>query len=230
MPIPWNDDRPADLEHIRDNLQRLLTELAEEAPQRRAPSIAVLQEWHRRIYEGVRLPVSYYAGGLRDSNSDQPELLGYDVVVGRHRGVDSSSVPEQMERYQDAVREAVERLDSRVPPGRSPADVGLLHSVLELTAAAHGELVRIHPFANGNGRIARLMANWCLLRYGLPPVVRLKPRPDGREYARAAEASMEGAHGPMVHWVLALLADWLDREVRDKGLELGGSGREHEEG
>ncbi len=34
----------------------------------------------------------------------------------------------------------------------------------------HAAIVRIHPFADGNGRVARLTANLPLLRWGFPPV------------------------------------------------------------
>jgi Fic family protein len=49
----------------------------------------------------------------------------------------------------------------------------------------------MHPFANGNGRTTRLWANHIAMRYGLPPFVRLRPRPDG-EYAAACAAAMVG--------------------------------------
>ena len=39
--------------------------------------------------------------------------------------------------------------------------------------------MRIHPYANGNGRVARIWANWVAMRFGLPPFVRIKPRPTG---------------------------------------------------
>ena len=74
------------------------------------------------------------------------------------------------------------------------ADDPQLHAVLTLCAVLHGEWVRIHPFANGNGRSARVWANWAALRYGLPPFVRLRPRPEGLAYAAAGHASMAGEH------------------------------------
>ena len=64
-----------------------------------------------------------------------------------------------------------------------------LDAVLDLCAWAHAEWVRIHPFANGNGRAARLWANFIAVRYGLPPFVRLRPRPDGG-YAEAGMKAM----------------------------------------
>lgn len=45
-----------------------------------------------------------------------------------------------------------------------------MHPV-ELAALLHYNLVRIHPFDDGNGRIARLLMNYVLLKNDLPPVV-----------------------------------------------------------
>ncbi len=45
-----------------------------------------------------------------------------------------------------------------------------LHPV-ELAAWIHNYLVRIHPFTDGNGRTARLVMNWILLKKKFPPVV-----------------------------------------------------------
>lgn len=42
---------------------------------------------------------------------------------------------------------------------------------LELAARLHYDFVRIHPFDDGNGRVARLLMNYHLFRHGLPPVV-----------------------------------------------------------
>jgi hypothetical protein len=36
---------------------------------------------------------------------------------------------------------------------------------------AHTRWVEIHPFVNGNGRTARMWANWILVRYGVPAFV-----------------------------------------------------------
>ena len=70
------------------------------------------------------------------------------------------------------------------------------------------EWVRIHPFANGNGRTARLWANYVLMRYGLPPVVRLRPRPDGG-YGAAGAAAMAGDWEPTAAVFRKLLLDEL---------------------
>lgn len=69
-----------------------------------------------------------------------------------------------------------------VPAVKVPREVGLLaddvNTELEkgrrsLTIAAylHAKLFDIHPFADGNGRVARLLMNGVLLAMGMPPIV-----------------------------------------------------------
>lgn len=53
---------------------------------------------------------------------------------------------------------------------------GKIHPV-EFAALAHKKFVFIHPFIDGNGRVARLIMNLCLLRAGytiaiIPPILR----------------------------------------------------------
>jgi Fic family protein len=45
-----------------------------------------------------------------------------------------------------------------------------LHSI-ERAALLHGEFVKIHPFVDGNGRTARLLLNFELMKAGFPPVI-----------------------------------------------------------
>ncbi len=42
---------------------------------------------------------------------------------------------------------------------------------VELASHTHHELVRIHPFADGNGRTARLLTNLILMKAGFPPII-----------------------------------------------------------
>ncbi|MEX0827421.1 MAG: Fic family protein, partial [Haliea sp.] len=63
-----------------------------------------------------------------------------DVQVGRHVGVSPGAVPRFMKRFEEAYR---------VP--------GKLDRILS-AATAHHRLLWIHPFLDGNGRVARLMS------------------------------------------------------------------------
>ena len=71
-----------------------------------------------------------------------------DVQVGRHRAVSPGAVPQFLTRFEAAY----DRL-------------GRINQVVA-TAAAHHRLLWIHPFLDGNGRVARLMSH-AMLRDGL---------------------------------------------------------------
>ena len=53
---------------------------------------------------------------------------------------------------------------------KSEEELGRL-SPVELAALFHYRYIRIHPFEDGNGRIARLMVNYILSRHGYPMIV-----------------------------------------------------------
>jgi fido (protein-threonine AMPylation protein) len=197
MPIAWNEDPPGAEQQILENAAALLREIAADADRRSPPSVAMAQDWHRRLYREIALPVAYYAGEPRDSDPECPELRGYEVAVGTARGTPSELVPAALSGFEASAERAVAGLDEAIPAQGRPADGRELHGVLSLCAVLHGEWVRIHPFANGNGRTARLWANWAALRYGLPPFVTIKPRP-GDPYGTAAMASMTGNHATAV--------------------------------
>lgn len=72
-------------------------------------------------------------------------LRQHDVMVGRHIAISPGAVPRFMKRFEDAY----------APLGRS-------ESILA-AAAAHHRLAWIHPFMDGNGRVARLMSHAMLL-------------------------------------------------------------------
>lgn len=193
MPTPWNEDPQGSEQQILAKAAEVLRQIAAAAGDRDEPSVAAAQDWHRRIYTGVTLPVPYYAGEPRDSDPACPELQGYEVAIGRSLGTPSAQVPSALAAFESGARKAVAPLDQAIPVETRAEHGPELSAVISLCAILHGEWVRIHPFANGNGRTARLWANWAALRYGLPPFVTVKPRP-GQPYAVAAMASMNGDH------------------------------------
>jgi Fic family protein len=89
-----------------------------------------------------------------------------------------------------ALKNAVGSLDQLIRVAAKPTTAGQLEAVVALAAAVHSRWVCVNPYANGNGRTARVWANWVAFRYGLPPFVRIKSRPDGLLYAQAAARSM----------------------------------------
>jgi hypothetical protein len=197
MPGPgWGEDSPADEVSIASNILDVLRGIIDAAPQRGTPTLALAQQWHRDIFRGAPSPPRpNYLGAFR--GSADPDLLDYEVhlrnpLTGRvlSSGVPAAKVADELAVFEGALRSATAALDGVIPAGSRPADSEQLLSAVELTAVVHGEWVRIHPFASGNGRIARTWANWVAVRYGLPPFVRIKPRPDGLLYGQAAHMSL----------------------------------------
>ena len=197
MPVAWNDDPSGSSRRIEANLRAILADLFAGAPLRIPPTVGMAQAWHRLTYASIALPVPYYAGEVRDTDLAFPELIGYEVMIGSAQGVPSADVPAALIAFEAGMQAVMRQLDPRLPVGTRPTTAVDLRAVLLAAAIAHGEWIRIHPFANGNGRIARLWANWAVVRYGLPVFVSLRPRPAGLLYAGAAAASMRGDHDPM---------------------------------
>lgn len=70
--------------------------------------------------------------------------------------------------------------------------------VLEALAITHCELVLIHPFREGNGRISRLLSSLMALQAGLPLLDFSSIKGGKREeYFAAVQASMGGDYEPM---------------------------------
>ena len=202
MPGPsWEDDR-RDLVLIGRNAAGLVTSLAATAEDRVQPVLADVLRWHASLYAGCRVPIAGYVGHLRGDTS-VPELVGYEVGVGpllpdglpERMGVPSQRIADEVDALLPAVRAALAQLDAALPPGRRPTTVDQLDAVVRLSAVVHGEWVRLHPFANGNGRTARTWAAFIALRYSLPVFVTSKPRPDDVAYARAGRDSHGQAAG-----------------------------------
>ena len=209
MPVAWDDDPTGSAAQIEANIRAVGARIYLDAQRRDPPSLAMAQDWHRAVYAGVSLPVPYYAGEVRDSDRRFPELIDYEVQIGHARGVPAAQVPAELADLETRAHNAVIGPDRAIPVGQSPATPIELRAVLLLAASLHGEWVRIHPFANGNGRIARLWVIWVAARYGLPPFIRLKPRPAGVPYAAAALASMSRQHTPMAAVLGEMLNDHL---------------------
>jgi Fic/DOC family len=177
----WDDDS----EQLRINLHRVLSGVREDSRQRLTPTVEAARKWQRDIMHRLTPPEPHYVGRFRG----EPGLEGCEVAIGSRRGVPSDRVEAELETFEAKLQGAVQALDELIEPNQDlTADE--VATVIDLCAWAHSEWVRIHPFANGNGRTARLWADAIAMRYGLPPFVRLRPRPD-EGYGTASAAAME---------------------------------------
>ena len=79
-----------------------------------------------------------------------------------------------------------------------------LHPV-EFAAMLHAKFVNIHPFIDGNGRVARLLMNLALLQAGynitiIPPVVRA-------DYIRALQESNHNRFTPFINFISEMVLE-----------------------
>jgi Fic family protein len=81
-------------------------------------------------------------------------------------------------------------------------------SPVERAALAHFRLVDIHPFADGNGRTARLLMNLILLRAGYPPAI--VRQEDRLAYYEALDQAHAGEVKPFVLLMAAAVEKSLD--------------------
>jgi len=69
---------------------------------------------------------------------------------------------------------------------------------VEIAAMLHYRLVYIHPFSDGNGRVARLLMNCILLKFGYPFAIVLTR--DREKYYRTLREADHGSFSPFVNF------------------------------
>jgi Fic family protein len=195
----WDEDSP----RLRENLSQVLKEIVRAAERREIPTLESARHWQRRMMEGLDVPDRRYVGAFRG----EPGLERIQVRVGANYGVDSAEVSAELARFEKKLQALVRELDALLPMDQD-LDADQLAAVIDLCAWVHAEWVRIHPFANGNGRTARLWANSLAVRYGLPPFIRLRPRPNAG-YGDAGAKAIEGDWKPTAVVFRRLLSEFL---------------------
>ena len=182
----WDEDSP----RLRANLSAVLHEIDRAAKAREMPSCETARHWQEVFLRGLYVPDQRFVGSFRG----EPGLENIAVRVVGQYGVEPRTVADELKRFESKLQASIGQLDGLVPVNQEP-DADQLSAILDVCAWAHAEWIRIHPFANGNGRTARLWANSLALRYGLPPFIRLRPRPnDG--YGDAGAKAMLGDWKP----------------------------------
>lgn len=80
-----------------------------------------------------------------------------------------------------------------------------IHPVIKATLL-HGEFVKIHPFIDGNGRTARLLLNFELMKHGYTPIIiRNDRRAEYYEVLDLAHTTMD--YGPFISLVSEFLIE-----------------------
>lgn len=150
-----------------------------------APGEAEILELHGIVLRGI------------DDASAGVYRAGQVFIAGStHTPPPARAVPGRMAEYADWLART----------GEAAADNSSLHPVTR-AGHAHFWLVDIHPFVDGNGRVARLLMNLLLLQAGYPiAIIRNEDR-------SAYYSALEAAHEGQLDAFLVLVAEAVDRTL-----------------
>lgn len=93
------------------------------------------------------------------------------IHAGQYKTRPNSVITRYGDRFDYASPEETPALMADLVDWYNEAEQSGKYSPVELAALFHYRYIRIHPFEDGNGRIARLMVNYILARNGWPMIV-----------------------------------------------------------
>ena len=125
----------------------------------RAIDLKVLLELHRKMFIEAMPEI---AGRFRKPGEDVKKLACVEPPLG-------SAVPEKIHGFEKDLAYRIAHIPERPDPRRKKLYKQWVESVFNLAAWTQHSLVSIHPFCEGNGRVARLMTNVILRRFRMPP-------------------------------------------------------------
>ena len=113
---------------------------------------------------------------LREDYTVYRELPGgvqtsYVIHAGQYKTRPNSVITRYGDRFEYASPEETPSLMTDLVDWYNKAEQEGKLSPVELAALFHYRYIRIHPFEDGNGRIARLMVNFILARHDYPMIV-----------------------------------------------------------
>ena len=127
----------------------------------------------------------------------------YTIHAGQYKTRPNSVITRYGDRFEYASPEETPALMADLVDWYNNAELEGKLSPVELAILFHYRYIRIHPFEDGNGRIARLLFNYILARHGYPMVVvRSRLKQDYLEALHQADlivgrAPYDGAHASL---------------------------------
>ncbi len=174
---------------------------------------------------------------------ESSEPITLDVILRLHRTILADAYPEIAGRFRRAGEDIKKLKCIEPPPGSAVQEkmytfwrdldtrLSLIPrqstrqtptqrkkwyaAVVDLAAWVQHEIVAIHPFCEGNGRLARLVTNLILKRFGLYPS-RVKYEGDDKAlYLKAlCQIDLHANYEPLKHLIIESIRDALKREAR----------------
>lgn len=197
----WDRNSP----QLAANLRAAMAQVRKDALRRVKPDLSLARDWHSLTMQGLSVPKLAYIRNFRGETG----LEKFEVMIDRQFGVRARSVHTALKQFERELQRRVARLDLAIAP-KAALTGAQLGAVIESCAWVHAEWIRIHPFANGNGRTARIWTNFIAMRYGLPPFVRLRPRPN-HGYEAAGAKAMRGDWQPTARSFKSMLKELLSK-------------------
>ena len=160
--------------------ESMLRWLEDTAKEKGRLSISMILEMHRMIFEES---IPEMAGRFRQS---EVRISGMS-----HRPPRSDKVSESIHQHLDGINESLFSITS--------LDEKSFLEVLKISARVHYLIAGLHPFADGNGRVARAVGDYVMLVHGLYYDVIMT---DYRHvYLDALEASSWANTDPLYHFL-----------------------------
>lgn len=150
----------------------------------------------------------------------------YIVHAGQYKTRPNSVITRYGDRFDYASPEETPALMADLVDWYNQTEQEGKMSPVELAALFHYRYIRIHPFEDGNGRIARLLVNFILARHGYPMiVVRSRLKSEYLEALHRADQTVgkipsDGAHAklkdiaPFLKYFQGLVAREVYADVR----------------
>lgn len=171
-PFPW--DAVQFEPRITENFNHVAATVAEGALDGLRPTSELVQGWHAASLKDVPLAEPWVAGHYRGQGPPNSKLFSSQNHVNGVFGAPPARVRGEVADTFAELDDRLDALDGRIANGESIED--LYDEVLVTCAWVHGQWVRLHPFADHNGSMARLLAVMVGLRYSVPLKLPGKPR------------------------------------------------------
>ena len=138
---------------------KMMTEVAKE----KTPlTETFIRQLHQTLLREDYTVYTTLPGGVQSS---------YVVHAGTYKTRPNSVITRYGDRFEYASPEETPALMNDLVVWYNEAEQSGNYSPIELAAMFHYRYIRIHPFEDGNGRIARLMVNYILSRHDWPMIV-----------------------------------------------------------
>lgn len=171
---------------VREHLEAVNHENAIEYLEELVKDQSEISEWNIKSLHQLILK------GIDDANAGKYRNNNVIISGAKHRPPEYVKVPELMEKliinYEDWDE---------------------YHPIIR-ASLLHGELVKIHPFIDGNGRLSRLMMNMDLIKSGYVPVI-IKKENRIKYYEALDKAHTTGDYTDFVKLVTEAENEMLDR-------------------